>query len=272
MWFFKSFYRSLFDIAWLREQRVSGIGKALGFFTVVIFLVSLFRFGPVAFFLAPRGLDKAVAAVQQIPDFKATVNDGKLSVENLPQPFSYSFKGEDQNLLVYVDTVSTSTPSVESLLAGKNNGGVILITHDEARFYDAESKHTELETYADFPNNTTLTKTEVVNFVSKIQGARSWIGIALQVLAFIAQWVFELLAVLWWSFILWALSRVRKTDWRYAEVVRVGLFALTLPLLLSTVFMLMATPVSMVKTLAWVVIMYLVIWVPKPTVPEIAKV
>lgn len=272
MWFFKSFYRSLFDITWLREQRALGIGKALGFFTLVIFLVSLFRFGPVAFFLAPRSLDKAVAAVQEIPDFKATVKGGKLFVEDLPQPYSYSFKGEEQNLLVYVDTVSTSTPAVEDLLTDKKEGGVILIGREDARFYDAESKHTELETYADFPDNTTLTKTEVVDFVSKVRGARSWIGIVLQAFAFMAQWVFELLAILWWSLILWALSRLRKTGWRYAEVVRVGLYALTLPLLLSTVLMLMAVPVSMVKTIAWVVIMYLVIWVPKPSAPEIAKV
>ena len=267
MWFLKSLYRSLYDITWLREQRAVHVGKALGFFTLVILVVSLFRFGPIAFFLVPRGLDKAVVAVAEIPDFTAQVQDGKLQVENLPQPFSYLVDGEKSDLLIYIDTVSTSTPAVEDLAKGKENTGVVLITRDDAMFYDPDSQHTEAETYADLPNGTSLSKTEVVNLVNKVHGARAWISVALQVFAFIVQWIFEIMSVLFWSLVVWIVARFRKNGWGYGEVVQVALFAITLPLILNSVLMWLALPLSLVKAVVLLTLLYLVVLAPRTEAP-----
>lgn len=269
MQFLKNFYRSLFDIDWLREQRHARTRSALGFLFVTVMLVTVLQVGPIVGFILPKGLDllnKKIAA--DVPDFSLTMKNNELTAEKIPQPFTYKFTGEEGTFTLLIDTVSTSTPTVASLVANNDTDMAVVLTKNTISYLDQETKESKTEKFTEFPDGT-ITKSDVTTSLDAFQN--KWlipVAIGLLVVSVIAMYAGRMFMLVLWTSLAFFVVKSKKLEWTWSEIYRVGAYASTLPLLLSPVFMFLGLSMIPAATLAFAVLLYLVLF-PQNTKPVV---
>lgn len=225
MWFFVSFYKSLFNFVWLKEKR-----NTLGCWSYFVLLV-FFLAGLSSIYICFSAVSTVRAFRNQIagaPEFKAELKDGNLQVGNLSQPFQHKFS-EDKILLV-IDTVGA--PDIKNYQSD-NGLNVLLVARDKMVFYDSASKQSREQTFKDMPNYA-LDKAAVLKQIRIIDSAKGYTILIISL--FIANWLvyfgLYLLNILFCSFLIYLLAK-NSTDFKFNEVFKVGLFAITAPAVLQ---------------------------------------
>lgn len=258
MWILHSFYHSLFDIAWLREQR-GHLGRAVGYSIIFLVLIYTLRLIPISFFLVPKVLETAETEfIKNTPDFTATWKDAKLSVAGLPQPYTVEKSFDGQTIRFVVDTVSTSSPSIESLIKDKDRDGVLLITRDNFSFYNPEDKKINTESFVGMTDET-VTKAGATSAITKFRSYGSWISMGLLTIGIIFLLVGKLIGLLVLGLLVYLVVRIRQFGWTYKEIFTTGLYATTLPTLIATTALWFGLPVAPFGTIAFFLLMYLVV-------------
>ncbi len=230
MSFFTTLYNSLYNFKWLRDQK-SNSSLAWGYFFLLIILVaglSTISLGFKYFDVAP---DIKKTVYSELPEFQAEVKNGQLQVNGLIQPYIKNY----EKLAVVVDTVSTGTVSIDSFV--KQDGrSVILITKDAFTAYDAQDKSIKSQTMKDFGDYQT-DRTEILKKADLFFSDKMiWIITVVSfVVLFIFLFVSNLLNILFFSLLFYAISKQQKLNWKFKEVCTVGLFTITFPLILSQV-------------------------------------
>ncbi len=259
MKFLESVYHSLFDIEWLRAKRDTGRWAAVGFLFVVTSVIGLLRVVPLLGFIAP----KAVAVGEQklkddVPDFSLIMENGQLRTEKLPQPYVFTQTSGDETFTLVIDTISTSSPSVESLIKNKDTDIAFVLGHDQFSYFDPELKEVKSESYTDVPNGT-LTKDQLVTWVEKFRTTYLVpIFVVLGGLFVLMFFVGRLISVALWSLVFLVLVKIKKWNWTYRELNTVGKYASTLPLLVSSVMFWFGISWPL-ATMVYVGMMYLVV-------------
>lgn len=263
--FFKSLFRSLHDVTWLGNQRFASVSKALGFFTLVIFIVTALQTAPAIFLGLPKMVDEGVSAfVTKVPDFKAIMENGELKIEKLAQPFVFEESVETgETVKIYIDTVSTSTPSLNDLKNDKTQF-LLLVNRRELQLYDGNQNKTEIHDFASLNEGqiekTELSKDDVHTVMQKVQSLfMPWIASGLFVMVLIIMWVIKFVAVLFWSLIFKWLAQSMGRKWEYGQVFKIVLFAIALPMIVSAVLQWFGLRLPLLYTLLLVLVMYLVI-------------
>lgn len=258
MWIFTSFYRSLFDIAWIREQR-GRIGRAFGYGLIFLTVIYGMRLIQPAFFIVPRAIETVETEfVKNTPDFTATWQNEKLSITGLPQPYVVEKTFDGEKMRVVIDTVSTSTPAIESFIKDRDTEGVILVTRDNFSFYNPEDKQTQIESFAGMTDET-VTKADIAGIITKIKSFSPWISVGLLVVGIVLFIIGKLIGVLFLSLLVFIVARVRKFGWTYKEVLASSLYAMTLPTLIATTGLWLGVPLSTLGTVSFLVLMYLTV-------------
>ncbi len=263
--FFKTVFRSLYDFAWVREQRLASVSRALVFFSLVVLIVTAVQAAPVIFYGLSKGVDEgAHFFATKVPDFNAVLENGELNVERLKQPFVYEETfDEGGNIKIYIDTVSTSTPSVIDIKDDKT-GIAFLVNKKEFQMYDGSQKKTEIHDFASLDGGkgekSELSKDDVGQVVNKIQSAfMPWIATGIFILALLAMWVFKFIGVLFWSLIFMWIAKSMGRNWEYGQVFKIVLYAIALPMIITTVLTWAGLHVPLLYTVILCVVMYMVI-------------
>lgn len=232
MSFFATLYQSVTSFSWLSKQK-RNTHEAWLYALLFIFAAVILREFPLMWQI-PKGIASVSSAAQQhLPEFSAVFKGGHLRVEQLPQPFTYKFDGpNDETMFVAVDTVSTTTPTLETISINEK-GSVILVTAEQIAVYDSLKKQTKTQRWLDMPDSR-FTKQDITKFTSTFGGTGSYfIAPVLIVLSFFFIAIGKIFFVLLVSVFVWLVTLIAKRDWTLGEVFTVGLFALTGPCVLQ---------------------------------------
>lgn len=232
MSFFTTFYRSLFDLNWLKENK-NKAKKAWSYFFLFMLLITLFQIGPTLI-----GMPKAVREFrdnveQKVPDFVAHVKGGELSIEKLDQPFVYEAKGDGKDSFkILVDANTTSTFSTEEVFKGFETG--ILITKTKVIVKESVDKESSMN-LSNMPNKD-FSKTDIISLMDRFKGMVV-VGFSVLFIAFIyvVMSIGKLVFLLFVSLLVLTIASIAKKAYKFGEIYTIGLFAITLPTLIKTI-------------------------------------
>lgn len=243
MRFFSSLYKSTHDLTWLKEQK-NKTGAAWGYFFLFVLLLSALTVLPIVVSL-PLGIKVVREKITQLPDFEAKVTSGTLHVTGLTQP--YVFKQDD--FVVVVDTVTTSSLELKEYLEARQSG--VLVTKDRFEFYNDQKGESRTQYFKDV-NELSFNKADVQGVAKKLLSPVTiTIVVLLLVLFFyLILLVAKLYSVVLVAFLVFIVCKIAKRPWQFRELFVMGLFATTLPSVLSMIFNLFALPIPYVHFLA----------------------
>lgn len=265
--FFQSVFRSLHDFSWVANQRFASVSRALGFFSLVVLIVTTVRTGPTIFFSLPPLVKEAVQIfATDVPDFEGTLTTSSLSLAKLPQPYQHEGVWNQLNYSFFVDTVSTSTPSMVELLGDKKYDLAVLVNSQELQVYDGEAKSTEVVTFADMFSDTQDTEPVHFSKASIQQNINSfqekimpYAASVLFILVLLGVWVVKFFATLFWSLIFMWIAQSMGKQWSYGDIFKIVLYAMAVPMIVGAVLQWFGFTVPLLSTLLLVLVMYLVI-------------
>jgi hypothetical protein len=234
MTFFTSLYKSLYDVSWLKANKANRGGgwKYFFGFVALVMLVVLAGMAVSLFRVVPEIRSRAA---DSIPEFEATFKEGELSVTGLKQPYTYRGEDEDSNkFVVMVDTVSTSTPDLDSILEDDESG--LLVTKEKVEFFDANQNNGRTQFFDEMPD-TSFNRARILGWIQKFLSP-VFIILLLGIIGlfvFIGLIIGKLFLIVIVSLIALIVARIAKRQWQWNELFTVGLFAITLPSLVSLV-------------------------------------
>jgi hypothetical protein len=263
---FKQFVKSIYDINWLRERR-NNKKEAIGYFFFLSFVISLI-FGTWLSISMLNGWQTAKTSFRNdFPYFKAEMKSGQLFVSELEQPF---FKETDSVKLI-VDTATSSNKNISDFIAAKEEKLVVLITAKDFSYFNPSQSKIETTLFKDAPNFLT-NKDEIVN---KADGAK-WIIALVVFLIFVFCYIIfsiaNIIFLLFWSLIVWVTARTTKKDWKYSDVLAVGVFALTTSALVDILLNLAGFKLPFLSVLVFLAFMLSIIFAAKNAPAQIQKV
>lgn len=268
MKFFKTFYDSIFDFRALAGQRAN-IKGGLAYFFILIFVLTL-GFGSFVSWQTVKFYKMVKVEFQnQVPDFQADFESGKLKITKLEQPYNFEYitlgreNFNSTRLFIYVDTVSTSTLTgverLNSLLKDKTDV-VTLLTDEEIIFYNGnKGGETTINKFSEIPE-TSFDKEKIKGFLDKAGQYMPLVIFGIFVIVYFSQAFFKMLFLVFWSLILLVVSKIAKKGWKYKELLSVGLFAITLPATFSFFYFIFNWRLPFVYIILYLVIMILVIF------------
>lgn len=250
MSFFNSLYNSLYNFKWLRQQK-DNTRWAWGYFFLLTFLVAGLIVIPTAFKYFAEAPAWKTKMIQEVPEFQATIKNGQLNVTGLSQPYTKKY---DQ-LVIVVDTVSTGTLSVKQFVSGDKEVG-ILATRDRMEFYNPQDQTVKMQNFMSAGEFVT-DRSQVLANVDKILSRQMLILFTLIFAAtiFIFLVISNLLSILLFSAVFYQLNKKRNSGYQFKQIFNIGLFAITLPLILEQ--LVVGVPfISLVWSVLFGVLMY----------------
>lgn len=250
-------YQSLYNAAWLKAQRFAA-KDAWKFFALVVFLVTAVAMVPVVVGVPGVAGEMRKAITDKIPDFTATVKGGALTIAGVAQPFV--LRDNEQNFLFYLDTVTTSTLSAEDFATGTISS-VALVTAKQIQIYNGEQNSQRIQSFAKVGEGM-FSKADLVTFVSKITGVPAQILVALFIGLFFYIGVFinKLIVILFASLMAMLVGKLRGVQWKFGEYFTIGLFAITVPSIISIVAGLVGLQIAFLQFIALFAFMVAIVW------------
>ncbi|MBP9732356.1 MAG: DUF1189 family protein [Candidatus Magasanikbacteria bacterium] len=271
-YFLDVLYKSFTNPVWFSAQ-AKQVKKSTWFFVLTVLVLA---FGA-TYFVTFRALPTAVGAVKnvvekEVPDFHATVTDHQLSVTGMEQPYVRKFETEEEgSLVLIVDTVSTSTLSVEQFVTSSEKA--ILITKDHMLSNTTEIFGSTKEDFSDVPNMS-FSRADAIQTLENLVGSwRPMIMVIILAIVFLI-WGLGLLAYLLICSSLVYLVYTRTTKqpvgerYTWKEVFTLSIFAFALPKIVMTALSFgLLVSIPYVVTLAMVIAVFRALGVKK-TVSE----
>lgn len=264
-----AFYNSLWNPEWLKQHKNSG-SAARRYFLLLIALFTIILAIPFVIMAAAFARQGPAALRNNLPDFTAALQGGKLSVTGLPQPYRAEKSFDGANFTLVVDTISSTTPN-NWLSAGPNSSG-IRVTASGIELVDNSTGQNETRSWQG-AKDSSFSKIQLLSLVDRMvsQPTFTLLGAVFLVVLYAAMLIGELVVVLLAALGALALSRLAKRDWRYKELVNVALFAITLPLVIQTIFSLLGIQLPMVQFLALLALLVALIFTKERIVHELAE-
>lgn len=265
MGFFASFYHSLFDVAWLAAVRRE-FKRGLKFFFLFDLLVSALLAGMVVLILLITVNASKKDFIANLPDFRAEITSGTLRVDGIIQPFTQQIP--QGPFLFVLDTISSSSPSVQSLVRDPK-GDIIVINRQRIEVFSESRNERQNYEFADLENGT-LTKADVAAALTWATGPYGVISgfILLLVTLFITIAVGHFGSLVVVSSVALIVATLLKRPWRYAELFTVGLFTPVFPLLIFVVATVIGFGVPYLYSLTLLAFLLAVIITAKRLPPE----
>ncbi len=275
-----AFYKSFYDYTWVAAQRHS-LMRAVVYFFVFFFVVVGARGW---FFMksAPAAIGEHWQTFETtLPDFSIEKTDEGFTVLGIEQPYTQELEEDGETVIVYVDTVSTSSISMEDVLGEYDNTYAVLITSKKIKFFDPETGRTEVEDIGRLPNFS-FTKAqigeEITQWTDSLFPGLYLLGVFLFTLFLGAG---KLIYALLLSWFIYVMARSDKKAWKYGEVFTISLYALTLPILIEWAISVFYTGIPFLYSILILGIMYAIVYksdsdtpvgkIDTPKVPEPPK-
>ncbi len=237
-YFLDVFYKSFINPVWFSKQSKQS-KKSTWFFVLTVLLLALSAAAVVTFRAIPYVVVSVKEVIaEEVPDFHATITDHKLSVTGVEQPYIRKFETEEEGaLILIVDTVSTSTLSVEQFVTSSEKA--ILVTQDHVLSNTTEIFGSTKEDFSDIPNMS-FSRADAIQTLENLVGSwRPMIMVVILTIVFLI-WGLGLLAYLLICSSLVYLVYTRTTKqpvgerYTWKEVFTLSLFAFALPKIIIT--------------------------------------
>ncbi|MBT3539197.1 DUF1189 family protein [Candidatus Parcubacteria bacterium] len=231
MYYLKAFFNS-FKIDWLQKQKNEG-KKAANYIILFVLLFSAIYAGYFANRI-PEELTKVRDEVfLQVPDFGADMVGGQLTVTDLEQPFVFESEAGEEPFKLVVDTVNTTTASIEDVMKDESVS-TVLITKTQVSIHDASVGKTTIQQFSDFPDISS-SKQELLawsnDFLSKKTTFFVFLLIAWFVIFTMSRVVYSLLL----SLIVFVVAHfAKREEWKFGQIYTVSLFAVTAPTIIGS--------------------------------------
>ncbi|MBT3419514.1 MAG: DUF1189 family protein [Candidatus Magasanikbacteria bacterium] len=237
MKFFKDLYKSTHSIEFIHERRTSR-RKAVVYgvpficlFLGLIFVTLMIRVPHIAKELVPT-------LQNSIPDITATITKGELSVTGVDQPFELKNDTEsDERIHLYIDTISTTTPSIEDIIE-ENDTVTVLLTKEGFAAYDRGDDSTLKDDFAGI-DNVEISKQTALKWVERfVSGPIYFLFAAILVIGLLFYGALKLIYLGIWCGIVLLIARIagkKKEDITFGQVVNMGFYAITLPILVQII-------------------------------------
>lgn len=254
-----AFYKSLYDFKWIALQRQSFI-RAFAFFFVFFFAVVGVRGW---FFMedAPAAISGHWETVQaELPEFSIEKTDDGLSFVGLDQPFVKEFEEDGEQVTVYIDTVSTSSVSIEDVLGEDADRYGVIVTSKKLKFFDPTTGRTEVENISQLPNFS-FTKAQVGEEIAKWTD-KLFPGLFVAGVFFFTIFlgVGKLIYLLILSWLAYVVARSDKKQWTFGQIYTIGLYAIAPAILFQFVVTFFNTQIPYVYSLLALGMMYMVVY------------
>lgn len=245
MRFITPLYNSLWNLPWLKDNRHAP-KKAWGYFLVVMAVISAIFLIPLAIALPQSVQNMKEIATTKLPAFQAVWTNGNLVVTDLQQPYII----KDDNFVVVVDTISTTTIDLHKYLETKEQKG-LLITRDKMVITDGATGKEQSQPWRnDF--SLTVTKDQVASWVATHTSAGYVVlfGLIVLVVIFVG-----LVAGILWSLVVVTsvvalLSTFMSRGWHWGELFTMGLYGTTLPMVAYLALSLVGVEINGVRFMA----------------------
>jgi len=245
-----AFYKSCYDVTWLASNREK-LGSALAYFFIFFFLVVV-----IGGYLFVRDLPSQALVywnevTENAPDVAVSVQDGTLSISGLEQPYRQIFEStEGDAMLLYVDTVTTSSVSIEDARGDVvDEIPTLVLTSKLIKVYDQDLKNVQTEYIKNVPSFSVTRQQVSDKLTTFFQGAMPWIllAIALVITGFLGMWKLFFLGIMSW--LVYVVARADKKPITYWQVFTIGVYALTVPTIVQLIMLLMVFPVPYVYSI-----------------------
>lgn len=255
--FVTAFYRSLYDVNWLKIQRYAS-ASAWSYFAFFIIFATLIGFVPVAVEMPTLVREVKKTFVANVPDFTATIKAGKLNVASARQPLSY--RDATTNIFFYVDTVSTSSLVAKDFATGTVDA-VVLLTANDVQMYNVESDVVQTVTF-DKIGDGAITKTQITEKMDQLLKPQSMvlIGGLFLIIFFVFLFVDKLYIIFLVSAFVMLVGKMRGLTWKFREYFTIGLYAITLPTIVNFVVSLFGFGVEYIQFIAMLAFMIALVW------------
>ncbi|MBD3311568.1 MAG: DUF1189 domain-containing protein [Candidatus Magasanikbacteria bacterium] len=233
MYYLKAFVNSLFNFAWIRERR-KDMGKAGAYFIFFVLFVSLLYSVFFAWKIpqAVKGLHEGV--INQVPDFSLQIEDGRLNVDKLEQPFVLESREGDEDFLLVVDTKTDEKLVIEDFIDPMRESGV-LITRNKVMMHDSKQGQTRVQFFSDI-DGVEFDKDDMVYWVGRFTDGLPYFAFFIILLSvFVGLVIGKLVYLLIISLIVWIAAQFGHKNYKYQEIYTLGMYGITLPTLLKLV-------------------------------------
>lgn len=233
MFYFKAFFNSIYNLAWLRGQKNNG--KQVANY-IVLFIILLSTIYATYFtFLIPKSIKNlSGAAFEQVPNFKVELRDGKLKVENITQPFVYEGQEGEDNFKIVIDTVSSSTPTIHEFI-DEDDAYTILFSSDAMTVFERSAGQTSIQSFED-AEDVNFTKQDLESVINSFLNNTALIFVLLLIFWFIIFAFSRVVYLLFLSLLVYLVAKFFKPgEWKFSQIYTIALFAVTLPSIISAV-------------------------------------
>lgn len=278
--FTSTFTKSCYDLSWLKKQRQAR-RSAWRYFAFLVLLLTLVSVVPI-WVVLPGLLRGLKAEVQgRVPAFSATIRDGRLTIEGVPQPFVTT---TGSGLVVLVDTRTQSSSTLQGMLSPGQSG--LLVSRDKLEWFDARASRGRTQYWQGTPD-TSFTKADLTKWTEDLARPR-WIVLAGGLLFlgwFIGLFLSKLFQLLLVSLLVGLVAGLSRRSWttapdaaqeksaampggspvRWGELFTIGLYAVTLPSLIALLFSWFSGAGNMVHFLALLAFMLAMVFTKDQT-------
>ena len=235
------------------KQHKSFRGAAFRYFLLFIFLIIVVGLIPVAIVLPGLAKD-AQEGVERLPDFTAQLKNGTLQISGLPQPYV----SHEKDSVLVIDTVTTSSVSLSAYFTTTTESG-ILITRDRLEVLDRDGSE-QIQPFWSLPDYG-VDKSEVTTLINRFTGPVTIIVIMLliAVLFYLVIFITKLWSLVVVAGLVWVVAKIINKSWKFSELVTVGLFAMTLPTIISLLLATLGVQLPFINFLALLAFMMAVV-------------
>lgn len=218
-----------------------------------------------AFFLPSAAKDIRVA-VNKMPDFQATLQSGVLSISGLDQPYESvevlevsEATGAQPKFVLLVDTVRTTSLSLAQYTTATSSADVLAISRDS--FIILQDGREQVIPFKDIPNFA-LSKTMLIEKITQYtgMGVIALFTLFLSIIIFIFLFVAKLITIEIVAALVFVVSALAGKGWKFSELTRVGLFAITLPTILATLLSVIGVAIPFLNFLSLLAFMLAVVF------------
>lgn len=200
---------------------------------------------------------KAVKIINEMPDFDASIKDGKLSVTKLKQPHHQKV---DEKFSIVIDSAELNPEPVKNFVTS-TAVSYIFFGKESLEIYDSETGRKSLTSWSQFPDYE-LNKNSLLESFSKASKLPYSILVTLVVFLFFYTAIFigKIYSVLVISMIVSVFSKLTMNNWKWKEIFTITLFATTLPSILELIISLTGIEIQYIHFIALLAFMLAMIF------------
>lgn len=263
--YIEAFWRSLFDIGWLRERRKDG-GRASKYFLGLMLIISLLYAFALsrAFVTEMRAITEKLAVVA--PELALEKKEGKFVASGIDEPFLFEMEREDAHIVFFIDTTTSSDAlSIPAVRDAQEQAIVIAVTQDRIDFIGG--KRIGQEDFSlpveDVKEGQSIANGKKISHIRDFAASGRFFAIVFSVssaVLFIVLTLIQLILLAIVAGITTLAARAKNSQWTFGELFTVSLFAMTLPLLLGDVLSLAGIQLPFVPTIVFLVLLFAVVF------------